>query len=170
MKRWMLAVMAVVALGSMAMGSMLTGFAFAQDAGPTAAPTAPVAAPTPPDPEAGGFGFMKTILDAVMSKNWTWAAVLVLIAMVWGLRKFGGKKFKWLKTDRGGAVLVMGTSVLGAVATAIGAGKGLSKDVVLQAVYVGFMGAGGWVWVRRMMGQKNPEPPSENRKETVQPT
>lgn len=132
----------------------------APDGGPAPAPAAApadagaVPAPALPDPEADGMGFLKTIVDAAMSRNWAWLAALALVAVVWALRRFAGGKLPWLKTDRGGAVLVLATSVVGALATSLGAGKALGGEVVLQAVYVGFMAAGGFTWLKRMLGHK----------------
>lgn len=118
-------------------------------------PTAPPPASTaPPDPEKDGFAFLKAVYEAVMSKNWAWAGALALIGIVWALRKFGSGKLPWFKSDRGGAVLVMATSILGALATTLGAGQKMTGETVLHAVYLGFGAAGGYVWLRRMLGMK----------------
>ena len=108
-----------------------------------------VIAPTPPSPD-NAEAFIQTVFDAVMNKNWMWAGALALIAAVWFIRKFGAKKIPFLGTDHGGAVLVMVTSILGAVATTLGAGKSINVGVLRQAVMIGFMGAGGWTWVKKM--------------------
>lgn len=139
--------------------------AFAQDAHPqmpdAAAATMPdggtaVVAPviTPPSPDQGE-AFLKQIFDAAMKKDYMGLTALVLIAAVWLVRKFGAKKIPFLATDRGGAILVMVASILGALANSLAAGKGYSSDVLLHSVYLGFMAAGGWVWIRKMLGVKS---------------
>jgi hypothetical protein len=43
-------------------------------------------------------------------------------------------------------------SVVGSLANTLAAGKSLGGDVVLQAFYVAIMAAGGWTWLKRMIG------------------
>jgi hypothetical protein len=156
MKRWMLGVLMVFGLALAGVGA---GIAWADpDAGVVkiAADAGPAVAAVLPNPD-NSDAFLKSVFDAVMSKNWMWTGALGVIALVWLIRKFGAKKLPFLATDRGGALLVMVTSLLGAAATALGAGKPITGDVFRQALMLGFMGAGGFTWVKRMLGSGPPK-------------
>ena len=95
--------------------------------------------------------FAKIVLDAVMSKNWALLASLLLILVVWGLRKFAGKKIPFLNTDAGGALSVLVLAVLGAVANSLIAGQALSGALILAALKVGFVAAGGYGMLKKVL-------------------
>lgn len=107
-----------------------------------------------PDPGADGMGFAKAILTAFQSKNWAGVGALGLIGIVWLLRMLAGKvkQLSWFTGDRGGAVLVLVTSVAGALFSALVAGKTYSVELLLASVYMGVMAAGGWTLAKRLMG------------------
>lgn len=180
MKRWVFAALMIVGLALVSLGARFSwagpdaavAVVAQADAAPAAladaGPVGPATLPTLDNSDA----FMKNAFDAVMSKNWTMVTALALIAFVWLLRKFGSKRLPFLATDRGGAMLVMVTSVLGALATALGAGRPVSGDVLRQAVTLGFLAAGGWTWVKKVMRPKAipaPLPPLDDEP-TATPT
>lgn len=65
--------------------------------------------PTPDDPHA----FVGSAYDAVYHRNWRILCALGLIVVVWAGRRYGGKAWPWLQTDRGGAALAFGLAALG---------------------------------------------------------
>lgn len=97
------------------------------------------------------FVLAKQIFDAVMGGQWTLVAALALMLVVFALRKFGAARLPWLASDAGGAVAVLLTSVLGAVATALTAGEVLSPALLLKALQVGFAAAGGWAVLKKAL-------------------
>jgi len=113
---------------------------------------------TPDDPST----FLQTLLGALTGKHWIAVAALALVAGVWGLRRaaafLGWAWLKWANTSRGGAVLALATSLAGAVAYAAVRGT-LSPDTIMHALEVGFLAAGGWTAIRRIIGAAPPEAP-----------
>lgn len=131
--------------------------AFAQDA--PAAPASSVAAPLPSLDADGGVATMaKWIWDHVVEGHWWPAAAALLIMAVWAMRKWGSKYLPWLATDKGGAMLALGTSMVGAVLNAYLAGKALDMKAAMTALGVGFAAGGGWTMVRKIMGWSNAAP------------
>lgn len=95
--------------------------------------------------------FAQLVLDAVASKNYLLLASLGVIAVVYVLRRFAGGKFPWLRTDRGGALLVLLTSIAGGFANAFLAGSPLSWGLVLSAVTTGLAAAGGYSIIKKLV-------------------
>jgi hypothetical protein len=57
----------------------------------------------------------------------------------------------FLRTDRGGALLVLGVSLTGAVANALAAGAPFSVALLLTALRVGLTAAGGFTLIKRII-------------------
>ncbi|QSQ17171.1 hypothetical protein [Myxococcus landrumensis] len=95
--------------------------------------------------------FARLVLDAVTSRNYALLAALVVVLLVYLLRKFGGAFVPFLRTDRGGALLVLGVSLAGAVANALAAGAPFSLALVLTAAKVALTAAGGFTLVKRLL-------------------
>jgi hypothetical protein len=103
-----------------------------------------------PDPEQTGT-FLKLLLDAVSSRNWPLLAALVVVLAVYLVRRFATSRIPWLGTDRGGAVLVLVTSLAGAVATAQAGGAGLSLPLLVEALSVALSAAGGFNLAKKLL-------------------
>jgi hypothetical protein len=73
-------------------------------------------APVLPTPDDLGM-FAQAVLAAFSAHNWGLVTALVLIGLVWAARKWGGKLWPFLLTDRGGALL----SLVGGLALSIAA-------------------------------------------------
>ncbi|RJS14607.1 hypothetical protein DRW03_34580 [Corallococcus sp. H22C18031201] len=106
-----------------------------------------VLGPSPEQFEA----FARMLFDAVTGRNYALAAALVVVVLVYLLRKFGGMFVPWFSTDRGGAVLVLGVSLAGAVANALAAGAPFSLGLMLTALKVALTAAGGFTLVKRLV-------------------
>lgn len=110
------------------------------------------AAATVPDPGDDPGGFLSAVYDAVRGGKWLGAVALLVVALVWAARRWGGKMVPWLRTDRGGAVLALAVSVLGALANAVLAGEGVPGwGVLWSALQVGFLAAGGFAVVKKIL-------------------
>ncbi|NTX16164.1 hypothetical protein HUA76_35880 [Myxococcus sp. CA056] len=103
-----------------------------------------------PNPEQFDV-FAQLLFNAVTSQNYALVASLVVVLLVYLLRKFGGAFVPFFNTDRGGAVLVLGVSLAGAVANALAAGAPFSLALVLTAVKVALTAAGGFTLVKRLL-------------------
>ncbi|MCP3103838.1 hypothetical protein LZ198_33660 [Myxococcus sp. K15C18031901] len=95
--------------------------------------------------------FAQLLLDAVTSRNYALVASLVVVVLVYLLRKFGSAFVPFFNTDRGGAVLVLAVSLAGAVANALAAGASFSLALVLTAVKVALTAAGGFTLIKRLL-------------------
>lgn len=95
--------------------------------------------------------FARHLLDAVTSRNYALLAALVVVVLVYLLRKFGGRFIPFFNTDRGGAVLVLGVSLAGAVANALAAGAPFSLALLLTALQVALTAAGGFTIIKRIL-------------------
>ncbi|SDX82697.1 hypothetical protein SAMN05444383_113109 [Myxococcus xanthus] len=95
--------------------------------------------------------FARLLLDAVTSRNYALLAALVVVVLVDLLRKFGGGFIPFFNTDRGGAVLVLGVSLAGAVANALAAGAPFTLALLLTALQVALTAAGGFTIIKRIL-------------------
>lgn len=111
------------------------------------------------DPDQTG-AFLRAFADAVSSRNWPLVAALVVVCAVWAVRKFGAARVPWLSTDRGGAVLVLATSLAGAVATALLGGAAFSLPLLVQALSVALSAAGGFNLVKKLATAPAPAAPA----------
>ena len=105
--------------------------------------TGPESAPDVPSADPAGLAYK--VLDWVMSGEYSFAAVglvmLVMIGLRWGADKWD--KLAWFTTRWGGWFLNLGGSTAGAVLTGQLAGQDLSARLVLTGLLFGFAAAGG---------------------------
>lgn len=64
------------------------------------------------------LALVKLAIEAVAARNWLLAVPFVLLLVVHLVRVYGSRRWLWLATDRGGALLALVTYVLGCVAGA----------------------------------------------------
>ena len=94
----------------------------------------------------------QSIFDAANQRNWWAVFALALVFAVFLLRKFSpkmsGKLGALLNSDRGGAALSAGLSVIGAMATALLAHQPITFKLVTTALTLGAgaSGARDWAW------------------------
>ena len=99
-------------------------------------------------------------IDAIRSGNWWLLASLALSVVLACVRKFGpgllASKWPagaaWIKSDVGGAVLVLGLGMVGGVTTALVGGAPIGAALLLDAVKVSLGSAGGFVVVKKLFG------------------
>ncbi len=103
------------------------------------------------DPAADPGGAVTSVLNAAKGGQWRLLAGLLLSLLVWGARSYGAKWVPWLKTDRGGAALVLGAALLGGLATVLSGDSSLSLATLANALSMAFSAAGGWVIVKKLL-------------------
>ena len=123
----------------------IPSLAFAQTVAP------PSAANTDPSSLLG------QMLGALQGRNWIIAVGAGLCLSTFLLRSWGSAWWPWLRTDRGGAALVLTVSVLGAAGTAIVGGH-FTAQSVLDGVIVATNAAGGYALLRKIFLPNDPEP------------
>ncbi len=84
----------------------------------------------------------KPIYEAVMSGQWWLAAAAALILSVALLRRWA--PWPWLKDGPGVALLTVGASFAGALATALAAGQAMTGGLAWMAAGVAFAAIGGY--------------------------
>lgn len=81
------------------------------------------------------------------------AAALLVLAMT-ALRDFRGG-IKWFSGDRGGVLFLFIMSFGGALATSLAARAPIDATLVISAVQIGFLAAGGYTAVKRLIAPKD---------------
>jgi hypothetical protein len=129
----------------------------AQEASPSIVPTLDAG---PSQLEA----FARLTLDAAHSPHRSLLVVLVLIALVYAVYRWGTEAARSLglmrlssalASDRAGAIEALALSVLGAVATAAVAGRPVTASLILTALGIGLKAIGGYVGARKILGIKS---------------
>jgi hypothetical protein len=95
--------------------------------------------------------FVKPVMAAIQSGDWPLVIALAVIASVSLIKKFGGDKIPWLKTDEGGATLVLITAITGAIGNSLASGAPLNWGLILTGVKVGFTAAGGYAVTKKIL-------------------
>lgn len=98
--------------------------------------------------EAAPVEFVRSIYDAVMSGRYVLAVVLALMGAVLLARRL---RPSWFAGDVRGTALALGLSVLGALGTALGAGKPVDWSLLAMALGVGLAAIGGWSGVYKRL-------------------
>lgn len=93
----------------------------------------------------------KPVLDAVLAGNPGLAAALALVLVAAAARRYGGARIPWLKTDAGGAAMVLVGAFGGAAASALYAGGGWSLSMAWAAFQIAAATSGGYSLVKRLL-------------------
>lgn len=122
-------------------------------------PLSALAQTIPGSPEnTGPSQWAGLVLKAVQDKNWAMLVAVALTGLVWAVRRYGGNTLPWLKTDRGGALLVLLLGIGGGIINALAAGAPLTPQLLLDGARVGLISAGGYAVVRKLLFGEKPEP------------
>lgn len=106
---------------------------------------AALAATDIPTPDADAAGWLKLLYVAITSKAWGVVAGLVLVALVYPLRRFGPTV---LKTPFGGLVLAFMIALAGTMGVALAAGATLTLSLAASALATAASAAGIWEWLK----------------------
>ena len=113
-------------------------------------------------------GVTGTITKAIDTSNWRVVATAALLFLIWVLRAIGAKFWKFIGTDRGGALLALVSGVLVALINGWASGKTFSITWVIQGIEMGVSAAGGWVVAKRLISpsdKKTDDKPAEPKPE-----
>jgi hypothetical protein len=102
------------------------------------------------DPEKDPGGFASSLLDSAKAGKWRLFAGLLLMAAVWASRRWGSSLWPWLKTDRGGAALVLALGMVGGLATALADGAPLNLALLVNSVSMAVGGAGTYAVLKKL--------------------
>jgi hypothetical protein len=136
----------------------LASKAFGQDAG-----LSPPIPPVPPSP-ADGNAYAQLVLQALDSKNYHLLAALAVIGLTWAAKKYGtsipAPVGPFLKTDRGGAILVLLMGVGAAIGNGLYAGAPFSLNFLVHGLVLGVTAAGGFNLATKIFGVQAPLNPA----------
>ncbi|MGH8677185.1 MAG: hypothetical protein ACREUQ_02385 [Burkholderiales bacterium] len=114
---------------------------------PPAPPAPPAPAVTPPLSEDGAI---TAVLKGAQAGNWKLALAGILSMLMFFLRN-ARESIPFFRGDRGGALLVMTLSILGAIATAFAVpGMKIDVNTIVTAMTVAFTAIGGWKWLSHL--------------------
>lgn len=102
-----------------------------------------------PDPAADLGGFLAALLGFVVDREWIEVAAAALVGVVYVVRLLAAK-WPFASTDAGGALIVLGTSILGSVGAALATSGTFSWSVVWGGVVVGWTAAGAYATLRKI--------------------
>lgn len=109
---------------------------------------------TPVNPDDIG-GVISALYNAIRGGQWVIAAGAVLVGLVWAARKWLPGLSPWFKTDRGGVVLTVAMSFIGALATSLLAGKLPGVQDLIAAVTVAASAMGIYTGTKRVVAPKD---------------
>ncbi|OHD18810.1 MAG: hypothetical protein A2Y38_16400 [Spirochaetes bacterium GWB1_59_5] len=125
-----------------------------------AAAVAPAFVPANPNTDPAGVALQ--VFEAVQKGNWKFAASLVLIALMVIGRKTIGSKIPFFATHFGGIVMNLLLSFVGSISIALAASKKIDLNVVISALTMAGLAAGGWHAVFKQIPWINsPKPPED---------
>lgn len=101
--------------------------------------------------EAPLLDLLKPALEAVKAGQGILAACLLLVFAVAVARRYGAKRFPFLASDAGGALLTLLGSFGGALGTALMAGTAPSLGLATTALGVAFAASGGYSMIKRLV-------------------
>jgi hypothetical protein len=101
-----------------------------------------------PSPDTDAAGWLKALYTALTTKAWTPLVGLVMIGLVYGIRRVLVPAWSWLGTALGGLVLSFTLSLLSTLGAAFAVGTGFSWSLVLAALSTAAAAAGIWEWLK----------------------
>lgn len=111
-------------------------------------PAVALAAPDVPTPDTDAAAWAKLLYMALTSKAWGVVVGLVLVAVVYPLRRWGGVVVPWFKTPFGGLALAFLVSLAGTMGVALAAGVAPTPGLIASALSTAAAAAGVWEWLK----------------------
>lgn len=109
------------------------------------------------DPTEDPVGFARELFDAWGDPSGHKARAifaLLLIGLVFALRRWGAKVVPWFGSERGGPILAGGLALLLGLGNALKAGATIDVDVVIALLEVAGLAMGGWSGVKHVLFPK----------------
>lgn len=107
--------------------------------------------PSIPSPDDDPGAFVSSVLNAAKAGQWRLLAGFLLVGLVWAARKWGSGAVPWLKTDRGGAALVLVLALLGGIATTLLSGQAFAWGLLVNSLSMAFTAAGGYAVLKKIL-------------------
>lgn len=125
------------------------------DVGPATKTTGKAKSTVPLPGSEDAKGWLRAGYDAIVNGDWKIAAGAVLSLLVLGIRRLPeGWAPGFFRTDRGGVVLVLATSLLGGVGHALVARVPITFALVEAIVMVAVIAIGGYQGLKRLVWPK----------------
>lgn len=99
------------------------------------------------------FALAGQLYQAVMGGQWALFAALLLMGIIYALRKYLAPKLPLLATDEAGVLMAFFGSLSGAFATAFAAGQTFSLALCWTAFKVAFLAMGGYVALKKLFAK-----------------
>lgn len=105
----------------------------------------------PPSPD-NVAAFAQKLFEAVMGGQWAIVVAMALVGIIWGARRVVGR-WAFFKTDEGAFTVNLSSSFTLAIATTLFASgwAGVTGAVLLKALEVSFLAAGGWAALTKFL-------------------
>lgn len=121
----------------------------------TKPPVVVIPAATQPAPKISGVddmtGTTSALTRAIETSNWRVILTAALLFIIWVFRAVGSKFWKFIGTDRGGALLALISGVLVSFINGWATGKTFSITWLIQGIELGVSASGGWVVAKRLI-------------------
>lgn len=101
--------------------------------------------PPPPDPSTDLSGWASLLYTAFTSKAWSVVAGLVLVGLVYPIRRFGPEIFK---SKFGGLVIAFVLSLCGTLGGALAVHVAFSWGLLASSLATAATAAGVWEWIK----------------------
>lgn len=99
----------------------------------------------PPTPDSDAAGWAKLLYEAFTSKSWSVLIGLVLVGLVYPIRRFGPDLFK---TQLGGVAIAFLLSLCGTLGGALAVHVAFSWALVASSLATAATAAGVWEWIK----------------------
>jgi hypothetical protein len=107
--------------------------------------------PPMPAPDQDPGAWVQFVIWAFRTKAWAPLIGAILMGLMWGLRKLFEEEH-WIKTDRGGATLVLLLGVLGSLSALLLTPKvQITAASVITCVMTAVVSAGGYTLIKKII-------------------
>lgn len=97
------------------------------------------------------WDLLSPIYQAFAGKHYEYAGALVLVLAVAVAKRYGAPRYSWLRSDSGGALLVLLGSMGATLSATLAGGAALSWDMVWRALSIAVTAAGGYTVVKHLL-------------------
>jgi hypothetical protein len=100
--------------------------------------------PTPEDPKE----YVGALVTSLKDSEWRISIALVLMGVIWAVRKWGTEKVAWLGSKWGGIVLALVLGVVAQVITQLQTGAPWGRGFIMNALILGVLASGFWTMLK----------------------
>jgi hypothetical protein len=117
------------------------------------------AAPVLPQPDDTA-DYIGALAAATKDGQWRAVSALLILGVVWALRKWGSKKVSWFATKWGGVTLALSMGILAQFVTDLTGPSPLSWTFVLNGLVQGALASGAWSLIKNATEKSGPTFPA----------